>query len=139
MIPESGEGQCARSARSEISEDDGSYSQYDERLAIVVASAATLSSVRTRSVLDRVAKDGRSVVLGSLRPPFTDFGAAFHGAEHQECCGIGAIIPPTLPPWIGEFVREIQCALQTLLTRYTTVPELPDYEGIDVRDLFWID
>jgi hypothetical protein len=72
-------------------------------------------------------------------PLFADLRVALRGAEHQERCGIGAIIPPTLPSWIGEFVCEIQCALPTLLTLYTTVPELPDYEGIDVRDFVRIE
>ena len=35
---------------------------------------------------------------------FVNFRAALQSAKHQECCGIGAIIPPILPPGISDFV-----------------------------------
>jgi hypothetical protein len=41
------------------------------------------------------------------RPSAIVLFAALQSAKHQKFCGIGAISPPTLPPGIGEFVREV--------------------------------
>jgi hypothetical protein len=147
MIAGNGKGQCARSAPSEMSEDDGIGRQETD------GSRSSLRARRTCQVhgqgLYRTAsqkmpfpqqKDALSPTLGPTAASlFPDLGAVFEGAEHQERCGIGAIIPPTLPPWIGEFVCEIKCTLPTLLTFYTTMPELPDHEGFGVHDFVRIE
>jgi len=52
---------------------------------------------------------------------------------------LGTIIPPILPPGIGGLVCKVERALSTLFTLYTTMPKLPDREGLHVCDFLPIE
>src|SRR5437667_12286281 len=88
---------------------------------------------------------GNSALRSINEPPatafalFVNFLAALEGAQHRECRGIRAIIPPRLRPGIGKFICEIQRALSVLLAPYATVLKFPDREWLHVGDFFRIE